>query len=139
MSKKVLVDPNFKKTVIANNEEEEFTKARGLLNKLTEKTYDRIFSELNELVKSIVEKDNKEKLNELGNFIFTNASSNRAFSNCYAKLYKEFIENYEVFKNILSLNLDNHIELLRMLKQQIQMKIMSYFVNVMKLMREGDH
>lgn len=113
MSKKTVVDPNFKKTVLVNTEEEEFTKARGLLNKLTEKTYDKIFTELNSLVNSIVEKENNDKLNELGNFIFTNASSNRAFSNCYAKLYKQFIENYEIFKNILSLNLDNHIELFK--------------------------
>ena len=110
---KHVIDPNFKSTVMVFNEEEEFRKVRSHLNKLTEKTLDVIFVEIEEIIKKIIESDNSEKLNEIANFIFETASNNKCYSSVYATAYLKLINNYPIFKSILDNHLDNHIDLFK--------------------------
>jgi hypothetical protein len=78
---------------------------RAALNKISSKNYnanrDIIIGLLQELVNE--QKDNTEKdLEKIGNNIFDIASTNKFFSDIYAKLYKDISEKFpEIFNNIL--------------------------------------
>ena len=78
------------------------------LNKLTTKTYDKLVAEILTEISKISESESD--LSKVGDFIFATASSNIVFSGLYAKLYKELMKIYAVFKSIFKVNFDKITE-----------------------------
>ncbi len=103
------IDPNFKATVMIK-EVTNVVKVRSLLNKITDSTYDVIFGEINEIIKDVANSENIEELNKVSDFIFLTAGTNKAFSKVYAKMYKDCIDNYNIFQNILNEHVEKHLE-----------------------------
>ena len=76
---------------------------RKLLNKVTEKTYDKLFPQICSEIDKIIEA-NIEPVSKVGDTIFTIASGNTFYSNMYAKLYKSLMDKYSVMRNIFMSN-----------------------------------
>ncbi len=126
------VDPNFKATVFVK-EESNTVLVRSLLNKLSDKNYDRIYEEIDNIIKNIVEKNNLEELNKISDFIFLTAGTNKAFSNIYAKMYKQLIDSYDIFQNILNDHLKVHVELFKSIEVADPMTDYEKFCNVNRI------
>jgi hypothetical protein len=77
---------------------------RKYLNKITERTYDKLFSQICEELDKIG-LENIDELNKLGEIVFTISSGNIVYSNIYSHLYKELINRYDFMFNIFN----NHI------------------------------
>jgi hypothetical protein len=77
-----------KKTVIVKKEST-ISEILKILNKISEKNYEKLKDELCVLVKSI---DHVDDLNKITLVIFNIASSNLFYSKLFSKLYKELIE-----------------------------------------------
>lgn len=103
-------DPNFKPTVFIK-EKNNTILIRSFLNKLTDKNFDTIYEEIDKIIKDIVEQNNLKELNEISDFIFLTAGTNRAFSKVYAKMYNQLIQEYNIFQTILNSHLDKHLGL----------------------------
>ena len=103
-------DPNFKSTVFIK-EKNNTILIRSFLNKLTDKNFDTIYEEIDKIIKDIVEQNNLKELNEISDFIFLTAGTNRAFSKVYAKMYNQLIQEYNIFQTILNSHLDKHLGL----------------------------
>lgn len=106
------IDPNFKATVM-NKEVTNVVKVRSLLNKLTHINYDSIYEEIDSIIKDVADSENIEELNKVSDFIFLTAGTNKAFSTVYAKMYKDCINRYNIFQNILNDHLEKHLELFK--------------------------
>lgn len=83
---------------------------RASLNKISNKNYDAnrdiIIGLLNVLIQQKTE-DTEKDLIKIGNNIFDIASTNKFFSEIYAKLYKDISEKFpEIFNSILAIFLD---------------------------------
>jgi hypothetical protein len=109
-SRDVEPDPNFKRTVFIK-EQNNTVLIRSFLNKLTDKNFDTIYEEIDKIIKDIVEKNNIQELNEISDFIFLTAGTNKAFSKVYAKMYNQLIQEYNIFQTILNSHLDKHLGL----------------------------
>lgn len=107
------IDPNFKATVIKKEDNKNTVSIRSLLNKLTDNNYDTIYEEIDKIIKNIVKDENIDELNEISDFIFLTAGTNKAFSKVYAKMYNNLIENYSKFQDILNSHVDKHLELFK--------------------------
>jgi len=87
-----------KKTVIVKKEST-VSEILKILNKITEKNYDKLRDSICVLVKGI---ENIEDMNKITHVIFNIASSNLFYSKLFSKLYKELIDMnrsfYDVFK-----------------------------------------
>ena len=70
---------------------------RSCLNKLSEKNYDTNKIELLELIDNL----ESEQLTIVANNIFDIASTNKFYSKIYAKLYKELLNKFTIFDEIL--------------------------------------
>lgn len=103
-------DPNFKSTVFIK-EKNNTILIRSFLNKLTDKNFDTIYEEIDKIIKDIVEQNNLKELNEISDFIFLTAGTNKAFSKVYAKMYNQLIQEYNIFQTILNSHLDKHLGL----------------------------
>lgn len=113
---------NFKeRPAIIEKKEINIVTVTSSLNKLTDKTYDVLFGEINKVIKELVNnttnedesivEESKEKLTQISNYIFTIASSNKFYSKVYARMYNELISEYNIFRTILDDNLEKHLEL----------------------------
>ena len=108
---------NFKTTKLEKKEgiDKKINDIRICLNKISAKNYDtqketifnHIQSCLNEVIETEDENDHisisvgQEALKKVANAIFDIASTNKFFSEIYAKLYKSLVELYPVFHEIL--------------------------------------
>jgi len=98
----------FKPTTFVEGTDKLMNDIRAALNKISNKNYDAnrdiILGLLQELVNEQKEDTAKEKdLEKIGNNIFDIASTNKFFSEIYAKLYKDISEKFpEIFSNILT-------------------------------------
>jgi len=106
------IDPNFKATVM-KKEDTNVVKVRSLLNKITKTNYDVIYDEINSIIKNVADSENIEELNKVSDFIFLTAGTNKAFSDLYAKMYKDCIDKYNVFQKILNEHVEKHLELFK--------------------------
>lgn len=84
---------------------------RAALNKISNKNYDMnrdvIIGLLHSFIAESKDEQKEEELMKVGNNIFDIASTNKFFSEIYAKLYKDISEEFpEVFNNILVTFLD---------------------------------
>jgi hypothetical protein len=94
-----------------NGIEKNINDIRVCLNKLSTKNYDAPSALIFEYIQTIVEtcgddsddsdSDKDSHINQVAQTIFDIASSNKFFSNIYARLYKELLEKYTVFNTIL--------------------------------------
>jgi len=96
---------NFQTTELKKNEgiQASIDEIRKFLNKITEKTYDKMFpqicSEIDKIVGCSI-----EDMAKIGESIFTIASGNTFYSNMYAKMYKQLMAKYPAMKQIFSDN-----------------------------------
>lgn len=112
---------NFKTTVLEKKKGIELSvdKIRKSLNKITDKTYDKMLTQIIDEIEIIVN-DNKtdddkvqldefiEELNRIGDSIFDIASGNSFYSKIYAKLYKELINKYKFMNDIFNKKIKNN-------------------------------
>lgn len=80
--------------------EKQLSDLRGMLNKLSTKTYDtmkeKIFEQVKEIICDETQIENAQKIVE---FIFDTAISNKFYSELYSQLYKELIDSFSIFHN----------------------------------------
>ncbi len=107
---------NFKATEIASSSgiNKYFDDIRFSLNKMTENTYDSVRDEIIELLKNMMEeKYDDDAYNNVGKSIFDMASSNKFYSDIYAKLYSDIMKEFDMFKDIFNTNLKQFMELFK--------------------------
>lgn len=103
---------NFQTTEIKKKEGIEATIGNivKILNKISEKTYSKMFLEMCEEIQKI-ESENEEYLSRIGETIFNIASSNSLCSGLYAKLFKELINRHNFIKNTFTVHFDKFSEI----------------------------
>lgn len=106
---------NFQKTEFVSKEgiEKEIDGIRLLINKMTEKTYDKISEKLFETLDRLEENENDDTtyINKIGHFIFTTATSNKFNSHIYATLASELKARYTFMTNIIVDNITEFMKL----------------------------
>jgi hypothetical protein len=93
-----------KKTVIVKKESN-VSEILKILNKISEKNYEKLKEELCGLVTSI---DKVEDLNKITLVIFNIASSNLFYSKLFSRLYKELIDKNRSFYDIFQIQYDKY-------------------------------
>ena len=105
----------FQKTEIVKKEgiEKEIDSIRLLINKLTEKTYDKIVESMITTLNEIHENGNydEESVNKIGFAIFNMATSNKFNSNVYARLCSKLLSEYDFMNNIIHNNITEFMKL----------------------------
>ena len=85
--------------------EKKINDIRICLNKITNKNYDvhrdSIMTFMNEIVEEIGDDDVNTDLHKIATTIFEIASTNKFYSEMYAILYKELMDKYPIFKDIV--------------------------------------
>lgn len=89
-----------KKTVIVKKEST-VSEILKILNKITEKNYDKLRDSICVLVKGI---ENLEDMNKITHVIFNIASSNLFYSKLFSKLYKELIDVNRTFYDVFQIH-----------------------------------
>lgn len=106
---------SFQKTEFVKKDgiEKEIDGIRLLINKLTEKTYDKIIEKLFVTIDEINDNENYdvEYINKIGYAIFTMATSNKFNSNVYARLTSELQNRYEFMTDIITFNINEFMKL----------------------------
>jgi hypothetical protein len=92
---------NFKITKIEKKEgtDKYINDIRICLNKMSNKNYD---TQQTIIIQKISEMEDEEQIIKVATAIFDIASTNKFYSEMYAKIYKELMDLYPVFKNILN-------------------------------------
>jgi hypothetical protein len=90
-----IIEP-LKATVIVKKQSE-ISKVINLLNKVTEKTYEKLKKEIVEIVRSV---EKKEDLDKISHTIFNIASSNLFYSVLFSNLYCELVTVNKIFYDI---------------------------------------
>jgi hypothetical protein len=105
----------FQKTEIVKKEgiEKEIDSIRLLINKLTEKTYDKIVESMIATLNEIHENGNynEESVNKIGFAIFNMATSNKFNSNVYARLCSKLLSEYDFMNSIIHNNITEFMKL----------------------------
>lgn len=91
---------------VENKIENNINKIKILLNKLTEKTFQDILSQIDKIVSEIT--DEKDKI---GNLIFEIACTNRFYSQLYTNICSFLIKKYYFMKEIFYFTYENYIEM----------------------------
>ena len=89
------------KTTVIVKKESSVSEILKILNKITDKNYDKLRDSICVLVKSI---EQVEDLNKITLMIFTIASSNLFYSKLFSKLYKELIDMNRAFYDIFQIH-----------------------------------
>ena len=102
---------NFKKTKTVEKNEEEICidNIRKNLNKITIKTYDNLIEHIiNDLetISSNNDSNINDVYNKIGESIFNIASTNIFYSEIYARLYKELMDNFDFMKELFKTNFE---------------------------------
>ena len=95
---------NFKVTKIEKKEgtDKIINDIRICLNKMSNKNYDIQKTSIFELLSSLDSEKDKEELHKVAITIFDIASTNKFYSEMYAKIYKELIGMYPIFQTLLT-------------------------------------
>ena len=106
---------SFQKTEFVKKEgiEKEIDGIRALINKLTDKTYDKIIEKLTTILDEMKDNENCDDIyiDKIGHSIFTMATSNKFNSNVYARLANELQTKYEFMTNIVDNNINEFMKL----------------------------
>ena len=100
----IYVQEVLKVTII--NKKENISQIFKILNKMTDKNYDKLKVELFDIIKHI---ETIEEINKITELIFKIASSNIFYSNLFSKLYCELIQIKQEFFNVFQERFDVHI------------------------------
>ena len=92
-----------KKTIV--NKKEDIGQIFKLLNKLSDKNYDKLKTELFNILEKI---DSVDEIKRITKLIFKIASSNLFYSQLFSKLYTELIKINKEFYNLFQDNFDIH-------------------------------
>lgn len=84
---------------------------RTKFNKLTDKTYDKISIEIINIIDTIIENNVEDDINKVVESIFNVVKNNKFYSHIYAKIYKELINKYAIFKDKLFIGLEQYEEI----------------------------
>ena len=90
-----VIEP-LKPTVIVKKQSE-ISKVINLLNKVTEKTYEKLKKEIMDIVRAV---EKKEDLDKISHTIFNIASSNLFYSVLFSNLYSELVSINKIFYDI---------------------------------------
>ena len=105
----------FKKTEIVKKEgiQKDIDNLRLLINKMTDKTYDKLIVTINETIQAILETGDYDEasLNLIGYAIFNMATNNKFNSSIYARLCNELKNNYEFMSSIIEYNIKEFMKL----------------------------
>jgi hypothetical protein len=110
---------NFKTTAIEKKKGIELSidTIRKHLNKMTDKTYDnlksQIISEIDIIVGTDAGTELMTELNRIGDSIFEIASGNSFYSHMYATLYKELMEKYDFMKTIFTSRINTNVSIFK--------------------------
>ena len=111
---------NFQKTEFTKKVgiEKEIDSIRALVNKLTDKTYDKIIDKLTAILDEISGNVNCDDIyiDKIGHAIFTMATSNKFNSIVYAKLTSELQLKYTFMTNIIDNNINEFMKLFEDMK-----------------------
>jgi len=105
---------SFQKTEFVKKDgiEKEIDGIRLLINKLTEKTYDKITEKLFDILDLLEETESDTTyINKIGHFIFTTATSNKFNSHIYATLASELKYRYKFMTSIIVDNITEFMTL----------------------------
>jgi len=87
-------------------------KVRLYLNKITDKTYEDSKNNIIDILVLLTSGESSiEEMHKVGGAIFDIASNNRFYSKLYADLYAEFIDRFEIMKDIFETNLREFLKL----------------------------
>jgi hypothetical protein len=127
---------NFKTTVLEKKKGIDLSidKIRKHLNKMTDKTYDTLYTQIIQEIESItagmdeltgtsagtgtgagtaMDEDLRGELTRIGDAIFDIASGNSFYSKMYARLYKELMTKYDFMKTIFQTNLNTEVSIFK--------------------------
>ena len=90
-----VIEP-LKPTVIVKKQSE-ISKVINLLNKVTEKTYEKLKKEIMDIVRAV---EKKEDMDKISHTIFNIASSNLFYSVLFSNLYSELVSINKIFYDI---------------------------------------
>ena len=102
----------FNETVINKTDgvQVQIQQIKGCLNKLTDKTYTEISTEIMSILKKLILNDiSSENMTIIGNSIFEIASNNRFYSKLYANIYSEIITTHKYMEDIFRVNYEKYI------------------------------
>jgi hypothetical protein len=102
---------NFKTTKLEKNTEgiqADIDKIRSHLNRLTKKTYDDVIKNIKQVLNKVVRDQftAQDNLLQVGNAIFVVGSKNKFWSELYAILYKDLVNQIPIMSNICNQNFD---------------------------------
>jgi len=96
---------------------------RNYLNKISTKTYENLKTSIMNNIQEIMgnygdekTEDQQSDIQKIVNFIFETGCANKFYSELYAKLYKELIEQYPVFKEVIMPVIEKYVESIREVK-----------------------
>lgn len=111
---------SFKATIIEKKKgvESSIDKVRKHLNKITDKTYENMKSQIIEELELIMKETNEHpelvvELNKIGDAMFDIASGNSFYSIMYATLYKELMSKYNFLENIFNEKISSDISIFK--------------------------
>ena len=104
-SDKLLNNEPFKKTEIIKKEgiRGRIDEVRSYLNRISEKSYENMKQQILDILKD--DNNSEEDMTAFSHAIFEIASTNRFYSQLYANLYSELIDNHEIIRDIFNINL----------------------------------
>lgn len=107
--------PEFKTTDIVKNEgiQLSISNIRGLINKLTDKNYKKISSQIIVEINDAVESGGcgEEDAMNLSNCVFDIASTNKFYSDVYSSLFAELINTFSIIRKVYLTNVDTYTNL----------------------------
>uniref|UniRef100_A0A6C0JZE6 MIF4G domain-containing protein n=1 Tax=viral metagenome TaxID=1070528 RepID=A0A6C0JZE6_9ZZZZ len=96
---------------------------RNHLNKISTKTYENLKTSILNNIKEIMgnygdtkTEDQQSDIQKIVNFIFETGCANKFYSELYAKLYKELIDTYAVFNEVITPFIEKYVESIQEVK-----------------------
>ena len=109
---------NFKTTKIDKKEglEKKINDVRICINKMSAKNYDLQRDAIFAFILEINQEEDSESLEKIANTIFDIASTNKFYSEMYARLYRELIHVYPIFQKVMDVFLHKYMDSLQEIK-----------------------
>jgi hypothetical protein len=109
---------NFKTTKMDKKEglEKKINDVRICINKMSAKNYDLQRDTIFAFILEINQEEDSESLEKIANAIFDIASTNKFYSEMYARLYRELIHVYPIFQKVMDVFLHKYMDSLKEIK-----------------------
>jgi hypothetical protein len=86
----------------------EMDKIRNCLNKLTDKTFTDMKTQIIDILNSL-DDISTDEMTRIGNIIFEIASNNKFYSKLYADIYTELIKSFDIMEQIFQVNYNTYL------------------------------